>query len=228
MKFLIVDDHPLVRDAMREHFLQIDPGAEVLEAHTGAAALEHVGQAPDLDLILLDHNLPDTNGLKVLAELRAHYPMIPVVMLSADENRDVMMGALEQGASGFISKSLPVPVMLGALRLVLSGGVYLPVELLDRARRPGLREHPEKFAASTTVARCGMTPADLGLGERQSQVLALLIQGKPNKVISRELDLSEATVKAHVSSVLRTLQVSSRSQVILAATRLGLRIDPES
>jgi len=228
MKFLIVDDHPLVRDALREHFLQINPGAEVLEAPTGAAALEHVGRAPDLDLILLDQNLPDMNGLQVLAVLRARYPAIPVVMLSADENRDVMMSALEQGASGFIPKSLPVLVMLGALRLVLSGGVYLPVELLNRSSRPAAPETSGEFVTHSQVAGHAKTPADFGLSERQSQVLALLIQGKSNKIISRELNLSEATIKAHVSSVLRALQVNSRSQAIIAATRLGLQIDQES
>ena len=137
-------------------------------------------------------------------------------MLSGSESRDDVMRAIDGGAMGFIPKSQPSRVMINALRLVLAGGVYLPVEILGLpAASP---------AASSANAGTVRTPADLGMTGRQSEVLALLIQGKPNKLICRDLGLAEGTVKIHVTAILRALGVANRTQAVIAVSRLGLKL----
>jgi DNA-binding NarL/FixJ family response regulator len=213
MKVLVVDDHPLVRDALRGHLQTLEVGAEVLEARSGTEALQLVDRHPDLDLLLLDLSLPGMNGFSTLTVVRERHPEIPVAVLSATQDRETVLNALDRGAMGFIPKSSAVPVMLSALRLVLSGGVYLPPELLGPSAAPLDSLGPAP------------TPADLGLSERQAQVLALIIQGKPNKIISRELGLAESTVKTHVTAILRALKVANRTQAVLAVGRIGMRLD---
>ena len=222
MKILVVDDHPLVRDALREQLRQLEADTEVLEAASGAEAFGHADRCPDLDLALLDLGLPDAHGFSVLTEFRERHPAIPVVVLSASQDRDTVIEALDRGAMGFIPKTATSRVMLCALRLVLSGGVYLPAEVLSQhLSDTGSSEEitPDKQDAGPV-----RTIADLGLTERQAQVLALMIQGKPNKLICRELGLAESTVKIHVTAVLRALNVTNRTQAVIAAGRLGLLI----
>lgn len=224
MKILIVDDHPLVRDALREHLRRLGGQTEVFEACTGAKALELAGQHPDADLMLLDLNLPDVQGFSVLTALRELYPAIPVVVLSANQDQHTVLEALDHGAMGFIPKTAGTEVMLNALRLVLLGGVYLPADILTtrflQAGPPKTLTLPQRRSAGPA-----QTPADLGLTKRQAQVLALMVQGKPNKLICRELDLAESTVKIHISSILRCLNVTNRTQAVIAVGRLGLRLD---
>ncbi len=216
MKILVVDDHALIREAMHQVLRQLDANIEVLEAGNCADALALANQHPDLGLILLDIQLPGMSGLDALGDFRAQHPAIPVVVLSASENRDDVMRAIDGGAMGFIPKSQPSRVIINALRLVLAGGVYLPVEILGV---------PAASAAATPLAAGAVrAPADLGLTGRQSEVLALLVQGKPNKIICRELGLAEGTVKIHVTAILKALGVANRTQAVIAVSRLGLKL----
>lgn len=222
MKVMIVDDHPLVREAMRAVLQPLDRDIAVLEAPSGPEALALADSHPDMHLILLDLTLPGMDGFSALEALREAHPAIPVVVLSASDQPAVVMQALDGGAMGFIPKTSPTQVLIGALRLVLSGGVYLPPEIL--------REHhetPEPTArVAAEAARNGrpLLPRDIGLTERQAEVLALLIQGKPNKLICRDLNLAEGTVKIHVTAILKALNVMNRTQAVIAVSKLGLHL----
>ncbi len=216
MKILVVDDHALIREGMRMVLQQLDASIEVLEAGTCADAIAAADEHEDLDLILLDILLPGTSGLDALASFRERHARIPVVVVSASESRDDVVRAIEGGAMGFIPKSEPSRAMLGALRLVLAGGVYLPPELLGRGDSRPARDAP----SSSTEA----VLADLGLTPRQREVLALLVQGKPNKLICRELGIAEGTAKVHVTAILNALGVSNRLNAVIAVSRLGLKL----
>ena len=215
LKILVVDDHALIRHAMQGLLRELDADIEVLEAGNCADALATADQHPDLGLILLDIKLPGMSGLDALVIFRDRHPAIPVVVLSASQSRDDVMRAIDAGAMGFIPKSQPSRVVINALRLVLAGGVYLPVEILAASAASGAK-------AAAPGASC--TPASLGLTERQAEVLSLLIQGKPNKIICRELGLAEGTVKIHVTAILKALGVANRTQAVIAVSRLGLRL----
>ena len=208
MKILVIDDHPLVSDALRHLARRLGPDAMVLAAPRCEAGFAIGDEHPDLDLVLLDLHLPGLSGVPALREWRRRFPAVPVVVISASEEQAAVLAAMAAGAAGFIPKSSPSDVMLSALNLVLSGGRYVPAQAIEGA------QHPRK-AASVSINRLGLT-------QRQIDVLRLLAQGKPNKLICRELGLAERTVKAHVTAVFRALKVTSRTQAALAATRLGL------
>jgi DNA-binding NarL/FixJ family response regulator len=209
MKILLVDDHALIRDALRGVLRELVDDATMFEASDCRQAMRLIEQHPDLHLILLDLNLPDRDGFAVLTDLRKRYATISIVVLSAFHDRENILRALDLGALGFIPKSSPREVMANALRLILSGGIYVPPEALARAE--------------TTVATPGrrVSPADLGLTERQLEVLALMMQGKSNKAISRILDTAEATVKHHVTAILKVLKVANRTEAVIAVGALG-------
>ena len=218
MKILVVDDHPLLREAVREVLKQLDASIEVLEATDCATALAAAERQPELDLILLDIQMPGRSGLDALSDLREKHPEVPVVVLSGSELPGDVMRALDGGAMGFIPKSQPSRVMINALRLVLAGGVYLPPEILNQSIfSPGM---PPRAAPAGKPR----TSEDIGLTERQSEVLALLVQGMPNKVICRELGLAEGTVKIHISAILKALGVNTRTQAVIAVSQLGLKL----
>lgn len=216
MKILVVDDHPLILEALKQVLRDLHPEIEVLEARDAQQAAEQTASHPDLSLVLLDLTLPTTHGLDLLVELRRDFPEVPVVVLSATEDRDTVLRAINDGAMGFIPKTSKTEVLIAALRLVFSGGVYLP---------PSAFAGPTHTAAEPSATVPARSPRDVGLTERQAQVLALLVQGKSNKLICRALDLAEGTVKIHVTAILRALNVSNRTQALLAVSRLGLRLD---
>lgn len=213
MKILVVDDHPLIREALRLVLKGLDAAMHLLEAANRDSALAIASEHPDLSLILLDLTLPGANEFDLLRELREQYPAVPVVVLSAFDQADVVTSALDAGAMGFIPKTSSSEVLVGALRLVLSGGVYLPPEVL---------RHPAGPAVGSQQTE--MSHRDLGLTERQAQVLALLVQGKPNKLICRELNLAEGTVKIHITAILKALKVANRTQAVIAVGRTGLKL----
>lgn len=219
MTFLVVDDHALIRDAMRGVLKELRGDAVVLEAASARQALDLIQQHPDLALILLDLKLPDRDGIEMLGELRERYPAISIVMLSAFNDRENVLNALDNGALGFIPKTDSREVLLGALRLVLAGGTYIPPEIL--AREPAVTTAPGKPASEKRPS-----PTELGLTERQVDVLALMMQGKSNKLICRALDLAEPTVKNHVSAILKTLEVTNRTEAVLAVASLGWELRP--
>lgn len=213
MKILLVDDHHLIRDGMRPVLERLAPQepVDVLEADSFPAAVAAAARHPDLDLVLLDLRLPGVAHFEALDGLRERFPSLPVVLMSGDDDPDLVRGALERGALGYIPKSSTSEVILNALRLVLSGGTYLPPEALGRSARPAPAPSSDDIAA-----RLGITP-------RQADVLALLLAGKSNKLISRELNLAESTVKNHVAAVFRALEVTTRVQAVLAAAKLGIK-----
>jgi DNA-binding NarL/FixJ family response regulator len=212
MKVLLVDDHALIRDALRGVLKELANDAIVLEAADGRQAMRLVEAHPDLQLILLDLNLPDRDGFAVLADLRKRYATISLVVLSAFNDRANVLKALDLGALGFIPKSATRDVMVNALRLVFSGGVYIPPEALGRAE-----------TKAPAPAR-PVSPADLGFTERQMEVLALMMLGKSNKAISRLLDVAEPTVKHHVTAILKALKVTNRTEAVIAVGALGWQL----
>jgi len=216
LKVLVVDDHPLICEALRQVLRALDKDIELLEAGEARAALAAADANDRLDLILLDLALPGADGFEVLRELRERHPSFPVVVLSATEDAETVMRALDAGAMGFIPKTYSNEVLVGAVRLVLSGGVYLPAEILRHSPAPALVSKPK--TASEVNYR------NLGITERQAQVLGLLIQGKPNKIICRELNLAEGTVKIHITAILKALGVSNRTQAVIAVGKLGLKL----
>ena len=219
MKILAVDDHPLIRDALRQVLKVLDPNLNLLSTANAHETLVAASDNPDLNLILLDLSLPDANGFEVLHQLREQHPGIPVVVLSATDDPASVMRALDDGAMGFIPKTSSNDVLLGALRLVLGGGVYLPAEVL----RHSTAAHPHP-SATPGIPQKEITCRDLGLTDRQAEVLALLVQGKPNKLICRNLNLAEGTVKIHISAILRALNVANRTQAVVAVGKLGLKL----
>lgn len=204
MKVLIVDDHALVRDGLG-HLLQAldDDTVAVIEAATVSDALACAAATPDLDLALVDLNLPDRHGHELVAALVAQCPLLPTVVLSASEDPGDIEQVLAAGALGFVPKSSPTPILVQALRLVLAGGIYVPPALMRAAAR-------------------AEAPSPHALTERQTAILRCLVDGHSNKAIARELGITEATVKAHVSAIFKALGVSNRTQAARAARELGI------
>jgi DNA-binding NarL/FixJ family response regulator len=220
VKILVVDDHPLILEALQHVLRQLDGEVQVHDARTAEDGKHLVADHPDAGLLLLDLTLPGADGFTLLEELRTEHPAIPVVVISASDRREDILRAIDLGAMGYIPKSSSNLVTLQALRLVLSGGVYLPpIALSTRDDQAPVAPPVEGSSAAHT------TPRELGLTARQAQVLALILQGKPNKVICRELGLAEGTVKIHVAAILRALNVSTRTQAVIEASRLGLQLE---
>lgn len=194
-KFLIAEDHSLYRAGVRQLLARHFPEAEVVESVDAASTRDAIRTHPDLDLILLDLAMPGGGGLALLRELAVEAPALPVAVLSASESTADVRAALDAGALGFIPKSSGDDVIAGAIYLVLQGGVYVPPLMMQAPPRPD----PEV-----------LTP-------RQRDVLALLSLGRSNKEIGAALGLSEATVKQHVSAILKALRASNRVQAVLAA-----------
>ena len=214
LKALIVDDHPLIQQAVANVLRAIDPAVEIAVAGNCDQGLESAGQGAEPDVVLLDLNLPGLSGIPALKRWRARFPAVPVVVLSAQDDRQTVLAAINAGAAGYIPKSSSNEVMQSAVRLVLSGGKYLPPELLAHVPKGAPWERQTK------------SPARLDLTDRQMAGLRLIARGASNKVICRELGLAERTVKAHVTAVLRSLKVSSRTQAAIEAVRLGLADAP--
>jgi len=198
MKVLVVDDHAVVREGMAAVLRQLRPDAEVLLAHDAASGMALAAANPDVELVLLDLMLPDVVGLAALEDFGREHPALPVMVLSSSEAPDAVRGALELGAMGYVPKSANPETLLAALRLVLSGEVYVP---------PFMVRAPAQATAAGPLT------------ERQVDVLRLLAEEVPNKEIAYRLGLSEKTVKAHLTAIFRTLGVSNRAQAVAAAGR---------
>lgn len=211
MRILIVDDHTLFREALMLLLKERDPNVTLIEASTAEEALSALRLYPDLDLILMDLLLPGMDGLAALPQLREVAPTVPVMILSGTEDRSAARDSLDQGAVGFIHKSAGTQEMRNALQLVLQGEVYAPLAMMSSATT-------ERGLAGET----GFPGSKLT--NRQMEVLCLLAKGLPNKSIARKLDLSDATVKLHVSAILRALGVRNRTEAVLEASRRRLKI----
>jgi DNA-binding NarL/FixJ family response regulator len=218
-KILLIDDHTLFREGVQLLLKQLDDKVEVMSGGTCRRGLELADAHPDFDLVLLDFELPDQDGFQGLASLRERHPGLPIVMMSARDDPVTVMEALDRGAMGFIPKTSSTELMLNALRLVFAGGTYIPPEAIAG-------HAPLTTAPGETSARPSKSIADLGLTTRQIDVLRLLVQGRSNKLICRELDLAEGTVKTHMTAVLRALRVTNRTQAIIAIAKLGITLEP--
>ena len=215
MKILVVDDHTLIREAMHGVLRKLTRDAVVLEASDYAQTMEAVASHPDINLILLDLLLPDRDGFSMLAELRERNPTMSVVVMSAVQDRANVIKALELGAMGYIPKSARHEVMLSALQLVFAGGIYIPPEILAREHLSHTAQRPPGAIVS---------PADLGLTDRQRDVLALIMQHKNNKSICQILNLAEPTVKNHVTAIFKALKVASRAEAVIAVNELDWKL----
>jgi len=213
VKILLVDDHPLFRGGLKYLLQSLDEHLELDEAGNCAQA-EALASQRAYDLVLVDLKMPGVGGLDALTVVRAAFPATPVVVVSGEDDPAVVRAAIECGAMGFIPKSSTPEVMIQALKLVPAHGIYLPPRVLAASQLPD----PAPSASASNDA--GLT----GLSVRQMDVLRCVIQGKPNKVIARELDVAEGTVKAHLSSVLRALGARNRTEAVYAAAKLGLRL----
>jgi DNA-binding NarL/FixJ family response regulator len=205
-RFVVADDHPLFRGAMREAVSTLFEPADVFEAGGLDDLQALLEREADMDLVLLDLTMPGVRGFSGLLFLRAQFPGVPVVIVSANEEPDVIRRCMEFGASGFLPKTLDVEIMRSAIRRVLDGGVWTPpdVDLSGEA----------DAATRDLVARLAtLTP-------QQVRVLMMLSEGLLNKQIAFELKVSEATVKAHVSAILQKLGVESRTQAVIAASKI--------
>lgn len=231
MKVLLIDDHPLILSALKSTILGLGDGITVVDVSDARSARATLQDDSDFDLVLLDLRLADANGFDVLIEFRAAYPALPVVVVSASDRTSDVIRSIDLGAMGFVPKRSSNDVLFEALRMVMSGGIYVPpmnlgdepsdAEFFSEASPGALRALPvvgDGHAPPGSLDSLGLTP-------RQSEVLQLLLQGKANKLIARDLKLSVETVKDHVAAVLRSLNVSSRTQAVLA---IGEMMRPSS
>ena len=209
---IIADDHPLFRGALRQAIGSVMPKARVIEANGMDELNAVLGHERDIDLILLDLTMPGVQGFSGLLSLRAQHPELPVVIVSATEEATVIRRAMEFGASGFIPKSIDIDSIGGAIGAVLAGDVWTPPDV-------DLSAAEDKETADLVRRLATLTP-------QQVRVLTMLSEGLLNKQIAYELSVSEATVKAHVSAILDKLGVDSRTQAVIAASKIGVTQRP--
>jgi DNA-binding NarL/FixJ family response regulator len=203
MNVLIIDDHPLYREGVKALLYGLEPNVQATGFCTVAEACAAMHTLP-VQLVLLDMNLPGTSHLQALHAVKSRFEDASVVVVSGEEDPALVLSVIDAGAAGFVPKSTEPAVTIQALRLVLAQGVYLP---------PLALQHAAQRAANS------QKPA---LSERQTDVLQRLLQGKSNKVIARDLTISEGTVKAHLWAVYQALGVNTRSQAMCKAYELGL------
>ena len=229
MKVLLIDDHPLILQALQSVIQSLGNDTTVVGAGSARAAREILKADADFDLVLLDLHLGDADGFDVLVELRAQYPALPVVVLSASDRTSDVIRAIDAGAMGFVPKRASNETLFEALHMVMSGGIYVPPMTMG-SERPSEKPQGDTVPSVLRVVRDTAMDSGfqtqpglrtLGLTPRQTEVLALLLQAKPNKLIARDLNLSVETVKDHVAAVLRALNVSTRTQAVLAVSQMS-------
>ena len=210
MHVLLIDDHEMFRQGMKFLLSDLNDDLEFTDAANCEEALSALGSS-GVDLALLDLNMPGSRGLTALRQIKQEFPAVPLAVLSGLDDPSLIRDAIDVGASGFVPKASSSEVLVAALKLILAGGVYLPQAALRgfvQGPTPAASEEPER--------------TDL-LSERQTDVLMRAIQGNPNKVIARELDIAEGTVKTHLSAAFKALGVHNRTEAVFAAARLGLK-----
>ena len=229
MKVLLVDDHPLILSALQAVIQGLGDDVTVIGAGSARAAREALKASTDYDLVLLDLQLGDADGFEMLIEFRADYPALPVVIVSASDRTADVIRAIDLGAMGFVPKRASNESLFEALNMVMQGGIYVP-PMTFGSEQPGPKPEGDTVPSYLAIVREQATGSDpqprqslatIGLTPRQTDVLGLLLQGKPNKLIARELNLSVETVKDHVAAVLRALNVSSRTQAVLAVSQMA-------
>lgn len=208
LTILLADDHEVIRLAMKQALSPLAARIDWREAADASQVEDRLGDGVELDLALVDLNMPGSDGVSTIARWRRLFPAVPLVVMSAAEEPALVRQLVGLGVSGFVPKSDAASVMLQAIRLILAGGTYAPLRLLGDS--------------TDGAGPVGSTPPELGLTPRQLEVLGLLARGLPNKSIARELDLSEATVKVHLLAIFRVLGARNRTEAVVAAQkRLG-------
>jgi DNA-binding NarL/FixJ family response regulator len=230
MKVLLIDDHPLILQALQSVIQGLGSDTTVVGAGSARVARDTLKADPDFDLVLLDLQLGDADGFDVLVEFRSKYPALPVVVVSASDRTSDVIRAIDLGAMGFVPKRASNDTLFEALHMVMSGGIYVPPMTMGSEPPPPKPEGDtvpsvlrvlREQAQDSGFQQQSPSLATLGLTPRQTEVLALLLKGHPNKLIARELNVSVETVKDHVAAVLRTLNVSSRTQAVLAVSQMS-------
>lgn len=207
MRVLLADDHPLFREGVKPVLHRLDPNLDLVEAvdyPTVFSAMHHAG---NVDLVLMDLYMPGMSGVDGVVRFRAAFPAVPLVVLSASEAVEDIQCLLAAGALGYVTKSSPSEVILGALRLVLAGGVYVPPSLLDYPTQGGAEYDAQRPAPLTG---------------RQVEVLRELVKGQSNKQIAKALAVTEGTVKIHLAAIFRILKVNNRTEAVLVAQKMRL------
>ena len=212
MKLLLVDDHAILREGLRHLLESLAPNIMVLEAADCASGLAVLDHHPDVALTLLDLNMPGSAGLSALRQFREAWPQVPVVVLAADADPRTVRAAIDTGAMGFIPKALGSRELLDALATVMRGAVYLPAGLLDEP------PHDPAQAGRQVLASLGLSP-------RRQDVLCLLVRGLSAREIASRLQVSETTVKTHMSNIYRVLGVAGRSEAVYRMASMGLGLD---
>ncbi|MFL5076907.1 MAG: response regulator [Microvirga sp.] len=212
IRVVVADDHPLFRGALRQALASLLPGAHVIEANGLDDLTATLAREGDIDLVLLDLTMPGVQGFSGLIYLRAQHPDVPVVIVSANEDPVVIRRAIEFGAAGFIPKSLESDRIGKAIQAVLAGDAWIPPDI-------ELNASEDKETAEMMRRLATLTP-------QQVRVLMMLSEGLLNKQIAYELGVSEATVKAHVSAILQKLGVESRTQAVIASSKIGATLRP--
>jgi len=205
VKMLLADDHPLFREGVKPVLHKLDPDLDLIEAIDYPSAFAAMHRAGEVDLALIDLHMPGMSGMDGVIRFRAAFPEIPLVVLSASELAEDIHRLLAAGALGYVTKSSPSEVILGALRLVLAGGVYIPPSVLD-----------QHSGADPDPARPGPLTA------RQMEVLRELAKGQSNKQIAKALEVTEGTVKIHLAAIFRILKVNNRTEAVLVAQKMGI------
>lgn len=229
MQMLLVDDHPLIHEALGVILASHGEGVAHESASTFEEACDRLAREPIIDLVLLDLGLPGFQGIGALTALRDRFPDQSVVVISAREESDIIHASLDAGAMGFIPKTFQPAAIRMAVRFVAAGGVFVPQQVLQGSQsgasglpQPG-SSVSDMHDPETALIDDESLRVDLGLTPRQFDVLKLLVRGMSNKRIAQILALSDNTVKAHVAAVLRTLDVSNRTEAVVMASRRGLR-----
>lgn len=217
MRILLIDDHDLFREGLKYLLPVLDNTVQYSEAGDLESALQH---DPNIgfDLVLLDLSMPGVKGMEALSRCREHFESASLVVVSGEEDARIIRGAIEHGAAGFIPKSSSREVLVSALRVVLAGGTYLP----DHALKPPASAQPQQVSSKS------VPDSAHPLSQRQFDVLMRAIQGKSNKIIAKELQISDHTVKAHLSMAYRSLGVQNRTEAVYAAAKLGFQPDQAS
>jgi len=216
MKILLADDHPLIRSGLRGELRALDTLVEFIEAWDAESLLQMFSLHRDLDMALVDLNMPGMRGAQTIGALRDGFPMVPLIVLSGADSEAEVRAVLRAGASGFIPKAAMSKVMLQAIRLVLAGGQYLPPQLLRM-----LGNHADGPAAQADGAPKASSERLQLLSPRQRDVFALLARGLSNKAIARQLQITEGTVKSHVAAIFDLLRVHNRVSAVAEARRLS-------
>jgi len=220
MKIIIADDHALIRDGLEQTLQALGPDVCVFQAADRASVLDQLDSQPDVDIVLLDLFMPGAEGFNLLKTVCNNYSHIPVIIISASEDPHHMREAIDCGASGFVQKSTSNELLISAIKLVSNGGVYIPTGMLQTkqpAKQASLERHNDKYLLVVETKRAANS-----LTKRQNEVLTLMSMGMANKEIARAYNISENTVKIHVTAILKLFNAENRTEAVVMAHNAGI------